>query len=285
MIHIYLRKGGLKDMSSKMGFKLDMQEQKTVENTNNEHKANATVRKSVVHIFFAEKNKTLAYYNDAFNLYRGDLVYVDGKFEGLLGRVVAVNYNFKIKLSEYKRVIEVIDTNVHGCFYMAGSHFVTFDDNALTKSKASSWFRATDKDGEEFVSGSDDTTFCLDDLKGLMISELVAERGHEYYLNNKVRYLCIDGTKGYAIVEGRRNYEVEFVYQKGEISRLTCSCFCSYNCKHIFAVMLQLKDVLGIIENQYEDKYKKANYFAAICKETLFEYAMMGKESGGFVLQ
>ena len=71
--------------------------------------------------------KSLAYYNDQFDLKPCDRVYVDGKLEGQLGIVTAVNYNFKIKLSEYKRVIALVKTDVHGKFYMAGSHFVTFD--------------------------------------------------------------------------------------------------------------------------------------------------------------
>ncbi len=59
---------------------------------------------------------TLAYYNDRFDLHCGDLVYVDGKLEGKRGRVVDVNYNFRINLADYKRVIGVADTNVSGRF-------------------------------------------------------------------------------------------------------------------------------------------------------------------------
>ena len=55
---------------------------------------------------------TLSYYNDLFDLHRGDLVFVVGKLEGLRGIVVDVSYNFKIKLSDYKRVIAVADTTL-----------------------------------------------------------------------------------------------------------------------------------------------------------------------------
>ena len=58
-------------------------------------------RKSVVRIHFSARNMTLSYYNDAFDLKVGNLVYVDGKLEGLRGRVVDITYNFKIKLSDY----------------------------------------------------------------------------------------------------------------------------------------------------------------------------------------
>ena len=114
-------------------------------------------RKSVVQVSFAGRNTTLSYYNDLFDLHPGDLVYVDGKLEGHRGRVTDVNYNFKIKVSDYKRVIAVVDTTVNGQFFMAGSHFVTFDRAALPANKAVTWFKAPAKEGEEIVSGSDDS--------------------------------------------------------------------------------------------------------------------------------
>lgn len=239
-------------------------------------------RPSLVQVYFPNKNMTLSYYNDRFDLRVGDLVYVDGKLEGVRGRITEVNYNFKIKVSDYKRVIAVVDTTVHGQFFMAGSHFVTFDRAALPAEKIVTWFKAPSDD--EFVSGHDDTTFRLDDLSGMKISAAVAERGHEYYMENNVRYLCIDGTKGYAIVEGSEAYEVEFTYQNGEISRLVCSCFCSYNCKHEFAAMLQLRETLELIAKHYAAEYEQTNYFAAILKGTLFAFAIDGKETGTFVL-
>ena len=69
-------------------------------------------------------------------------MYVDGKLEGQRGRVTDVNYNFKIKVSDYKRIIAVVDTNVRGQFYMAGSHFVTFDKEALPRNQVLSWFNS-----------------------------------------------------------------------------------------------------------------------------------------------
>ena len=82
----------------------------------------------------------------------------------------------------------------------------------------------------------------------MKVSNTVAERGHKYYMENRVRYISIDGTHGYAIVEGSKAYEVEFQYNNGEISGLTCSCFCSGSCKHQFATMLQLRETLEIID-------------------------------------
>ena len=156
-------------MGLKIGFAAEDSEKKSVEATYTVPQNTSEPRKSVVQVYFADRNMKLAYYNDQFDLHRGDMVFVDGKLEGLRGRVTEVNYNFKIKISDYKRVIAVVDTNVSGQFYMAGSHFVTFDRAALPNNKVVTWFRAPAKEEDEFVSGSDDTSFRLDDLSGMNI--------------------------------------------------------------------------------------------------------------------
>ncbi len=271
-------------MAFKIGFAAGRSENKPVETTYTVPQQTATPRKSVVQVYFAGRNMTLAYYNDQFDLHRGDMVYVDGKLEGMRGRVTEVNYNFKIKVSDYKRVIAVVDTTVSGQFFMAGSHFVTFDRAALPASKVVAWYKAPAKVDDEFVSGSDDTTFNLQELWRMNVSSTIADRGRDYFMENKVKYICIDGTKGYAIVEGSEAYEVEFEYRDGQISALTCSCFCSYNCKHEFAAMLQLQETLELIEKNYADEYDRTGYFAAVSKGTLFAFAIDGKETGSFTL-
>ena len=271
-------------MAFKIGFSAERPESKSVEAAYTVPQQAAEPRKSVVQVQFAGRNAALAYYNDRFDLQVGDMVYVDGKLEGQRGRVVEVNYNFKIRLSDYKRVVAVADTAVHGQFFMAGSHFVTFDRAALPASKVVTWFKAPAKEDEEFASGNDDTSFRLEDLKGMQVSAAIAERGQNYYMDNRVRYISIDGTKGYAIVEGGDAYEVEFTYRDGEISDLICSCFCSYHCKHEIAAMLQLRETLELIEKQYAAEYARTGCFAAVSMSTLFSFAITGKETGCFTL-
>ena len=241
-------------------------------------------RKSLVQVRFPGKGMALTYYNDQFDLKVGDRVYVDGKLEGQLGQVMEVSYNFKIKLSDYKKVIAVVNTDVHGEFHMAGSHFVTFNPNVLPATQAALWFKAPLKEDEEIISSTDDSSFRLDDLKGMNISAAVAERGHDYYLENRVRYICLHGAMGFAIIEGSENYVVEFEYRDGEISHLICECPCSYTCKHEFAAMLQLKETLELIDKHYAEEYAQTGYFAAISKGTLFSFAIDGKETGSFTL-
>ena len=70
-------------------------------------------KKSIVQVYFPHRGMGWAYYNDSFDLKVGDFVYVEGKLEGYRGQVTEVNYSFKIKLSDYKKVVAVIDTNVN----------------------------------------------------------------------------------------------------------------------------------------------------------------------------
>ena len=238
----------------------------------------AEPKKSVVQVYFPHRGMGWAYYNDSFDLKVGDYVYVEGKLEGYRGQVTEVNYSFKIKLSDYKKVVAVVDTNVKGDFYLAGSHVVSFDRNTIPFSKVRTWFNAPEND-DEYVSSNDDTLrFPLDELSKMKISHDVAERGQDYYMENKVSFVEIDGTLGHAIVEGCDNYEIEFNYEDGEISNLKCSCFCSGACKHEFAAMLQLKESLEIISENYGDEYN--GYFAIVSKGVFVNTVMNKKVSG-----
>ena len=245
----------------------------------------ATPRRSVVQVRFPGRGP-LAYYNDRFDLRRGDMVYVDGKLEGQRGRVTDVQYNFRINLADYKRVIAVADTRIRGTLRFAGSHCVTFDRGTLPKEKVVSWFKAPPKAEDEFVTGTDDSAFPLDDLVDMHIDTERAARGHTYYLENRVRYFCLDGTKGYALVEGTKPYDVEFEYADGMIRSLTCSCFCSGPCKHEFAAMLQLRDTLDAVQEDAAcaGELERTGYLAAVGKDTLFGFAVGDMEKGTLTL-
>lgn len=241
-------------------------------------------RRSLVQVAFRGRSTSLAYYNDRFDLHPGDRVYVEGKLAGQQGRVEAVNYNFKIKLSDYKRVIALVDTRVQGKFFSLEPYFVTFQRTALPPQKAKSWFLAPDEE-EEYLCGRDESAFCLDRPEDMQVSPAAAERGRGYYREGRVPYLCLDGIRGYAIVEGSRPYEVEFECRQGQISALTCSCWCSCPCKHEFAAMLQLRDLLREIEARYGQVYARTGYFSAVGKETLFTYGVEGPAGGCLTLK
>lgn len=240
--------------------------------------------RSLVDVRFPARNMTLPYYNDRFDLAPGDLVYVEGKLEGLHGYVVNVNRCFKIKLSDYKRVIAKADTSVRGQLSFCDSHAVAFDRNVIPYSKVITWFKAPDLADEEYVTGEDNTGFMLENLASMNVRHEIAERGHEYYINNKVSYICLDGIHGRAIVEGSKPYELEFDLVDGEIRNLVCSCYCSYPCKHEFAAMLQLRETLDLIRKNYGEQYAQTGYFAAISKKTLMSVVLNRAETGTITL-
>ena len=238
--------------------------------------------KSLVQVYFPEQNQTQTYFNDQFDLKRGNFVFVDGKLDGIRGIIREVNKNFKIKIADYKKVISVADTNVSGQMYMAGSHFVSFDAAVLPYEKIRTWYLPPVKEEDEYETGNDDTVITLDKLGEMKVSQAIWERGRQYYMDNHVRYICVDGGKGRAIVEGEHAYEVEFDFADGEIRNLICSCPCGYICKHEVAAMMQLKETLELIEKQYAELHH--GYFAAIVKGDLFRFVIDSKETGTFTL-
>ena len=109
--------------------------------------------KSLAQVYFPERNQTLTYFNDQFDLKRGDFVFVDGKLEGIRGVVREVNKNFKIKVADYKKIISVADTNVSGRLHMVGSHFVSFDPAVVPYEKIRTWYLAPVKPEDEYETG------------------------------------------------------------------------------------------------------------------------------------
>ena len=238
--------------------------------------------KSLVQVYFPKRNQTLTYFNDQFDLKRGDFVFVEGKLEGIRGIVREVNKNFKIKVADYKKVVSVADTTVSGQMHMAGSHIVSFDAAVLHYEKIRTWYLPPVKPEDEFETGNDDTVIILDKLGDMKVSQTIWERGREYYVDNHVRYICVAAGHGRAIVEGEHAYEVEFEFADGEVRNLICSCPCGYTCKHEVAAMMQLKETLDLIENHYADLHN--GYFAAVVKGDLFRFAIDSHETGCFTL-
>ena len=240
------------------------------------------VKKSLVDVHFPDRNLTCTYYNDSFDLQPGDLVFVEGKLEGKRGRVVKVSHTFKIKLSDYKRVIGMADTQVIGEFHLAGSHFITTDSGALNYEQIITWFKAPSAE-DETVSGEGDEAFSLHDLGGMHIEKDVADKGYDYFMENRVVYIELKYGKGRAIVSGTKPYEVEFNFDNGTISGLVCSCYCSGACKHQFAAMLQLRETLDIIAENYSF-IDLQDYLAIVSKTVFYDHAIGNKIKGNFII-
>ena len=81
-----------------------------------------------------------------------------------------MNYNFKVKVSDYKKVIALVDTDIKGKLFSAGSHFITFDRKALPKEKIKLWFIPPETGNGETVTGRDNFCFDLGNLKSMKVS-------------------------------------------------------------------------------------------------------------------
>ena len=92
-------------MSFKIGFSAEPERKQNYPDITAPKEHRAKAKKSVVDVFFPDRHLTCSYYNDMFDLKVGDIVYVDGKLEGLCGRVTNVNYTFKIKLSDVEEFV------------------------------------------------------------------------------------------------------------------------------------------------------------------------------------
>ncbi len=259
-----------------MKFRLGFESEQNENEYGYSQKSNA--KKAVVQVHFPERNLTLPYFNDSFDIHEGDIVYVEGKLEGIRGIAVAVSYNFKIRIADYMKIIGVADTDIKGVFYHTLTHFISFEPYILPKKKALSWYKAVDENDYEY--GTDDSSFPLDDLEKMEISDIIRNRGINYYKEGRVRYISLYGNEGFAIVEGSEIYTVEFEYENGQIKNLLCDCYCCYNCKHMYAAMLQLKALLEDINKNYQSEFRKTHSFAAVCKDDMYNICLRNKKSG-----
>lgn len=239
---------------------------------------------SVVRVYFPERDRAYSYYNDRFDLHEGDVVYVSGKLAGLLGRVAAVDYNFRIRLADYERVIGAADRNVRGTFYVSGSHMLTLDHGALPCAQVRSWFFPPEAEGEFVVGHGPGPEYALDALEQTHVSSDVAEKGGAYYGENRVVYLSVDGTQGHAIVQGTVPHDLTFTYTGGTVSALTCTCYETGLCQHGAALLLQLRETVDFLREEHEEAFAASDRFAAVSKSVFSHFAMNASAGGCITL-
>lgn len=225
-------------------------------------------RKSVVRVYFEEKHFACSYYNDMFDLKKGDTVFVEGKLEGLKGIVVEVSYSYKIKLSDYKKVISKSDTDIHGKLCQAGNYFIAYDRNVIPFEKLRTWYKPPITE-EEYDENFEGDPILLSNLENEKIPPYVLQSGKHIFSNNKVLYLSVENSKGHAIVEdGGVYHEIEFVYESGYIGDVFCDCFNVEICEHGAAVLYKLKELIELSEKKYSRT--ELEYIAAVEKTEIF---------------
>ena len=214
---------------------------------------------------FDNARETGTFIVEHMELYEGDLVYVTGPMQEKVGTVIDVTYHCKIRPSKYERVVAKIDTDLYGEFIPLEHLWVTFDRDCMDKDKMRLWFLSPLTDGE-CMDSCGFIPFALHNLDNFKISDIRAERGESYYEEHRVVYICLDKGKGYAIVQGSEYYEVTFTYIDDKIHDILCNCYCEGHCKHEYAVLLHLQDVVADWAINFEENYSKQEYIAAIDK-------------------
>ena len=88
-----------------------------------------------------------------------------------------------------------------------------------------------------------------------------------------------------AIVEGTEFYEVEFTLEDGQISGLLCDCPYPEICKHDYAAILCLKELLKIRDQWYPDLLTARNCFTAVDRQWFEEVVLDEQRKGSVVFK
>lgn len=93
-----------------------------------------------------------------------------------------------------------------------------------------------------------------DDINQIFAFPII-ERGKKYYEENKVQFLeKIDADRFFSVVEGTEKYLVVIKYNEQDNKmQVYCSCPCEFYCKHIYAVILAIR-------NKDFNRFYKINY-------------------------
>lgn len=265
----------------KIGFWSENEQSKEQKNETTQFKAEKTeAKESVVRVYFPARGFACSYYNDKFDLKKGDGVYVDGKLEGLLGFITEVSYCFKIKLSEYKRVIYRVDTEIRGKLYLLGDFFAAFDEDVIPKEKILPWFVRPDIEDDVACSYGKGTEAELSD------PEFTCDK-LPLSLSNVIPYFCIDKSAVSAVVNmgnGKSHgmNEVEFTFDNVKARNMTCSCYEVGLCIHESIAVSALNGILAEIEKnkEFAEMYNKNGYIALIDKNSVIENTVNSNKTG-----
>ena len=201
-------------------------------------------KQSVVTVRF-ENGREYPYYNDKFNLKINDLVFVDGKLYGQVGKVIKVTTKFKISTKYYKEVIAKLDTTIHGKFKKAECFMLAKGNNVVPFEQIEKWFKPPiilkeDEKEEKFILGEGYETLISDITKGDEFSTVDYLKGEHYFNLGKVEAITVNNKIGHAVVKNNHAHIVDFKIKGGKIYDIYCDCISPDFCHHAFAVCAAL---------------------------------------------
>lgn len=76
-----------------------------------------------------------------------------------------------------------------------------------------------------------------------MFSYQIVQRGNKYYEESKIKFLEKIDDRYFAIVEGTEKYLTIIKYnEEKKTMQVYCSCPCEFYCKHMYAVILAIRN-------------------------------------------
>lgn len=200
--------------------------------------------RSLVSISFESCSRALTYYNDQYDLKEGDRVFVSGEKEGEVGVVKSVTTKFRIRASEYQKVVSIAQTPIHGSYHPFADKMLSYDSNALAPDEFRKWILPPEdvcEMNDDIIVG-DGYVIPLDEPGAAedLDNPKVLDRAIEYCKEGAIGYVTIRDGIGKAFVEGTKWYEVDFELRNGYITEAYCGCPYPGLCKHLLAVAITL---------------------------------------------
>ena len=203
-----------------------------------------TAVKSLVRVHFEDAAYELTYFNDAFDLKPGDRVFVSGKRAGEVGIVNSVSTKFRIKASNYERVIALAQTPIHGTYKPVADKMLSYDAGALSPEGFRTWVIPPEEpvlDEDDEIIYGDGYEIPLDDPHNAEgVDKAVFGRALNYCSSGRIGYISLRDGVGKAYVEGEQWYELDFCIRDNMIEEAYCDCPYPGLCKHLLAVAVTL---------------------------------------------
>ena len=204
--------------------------------------------RSLVSINFQRMSHALTYYNDQYDLKPGDRVFVTGKLEGEIGIVESVTTKFRIRISDYQRVISIAQTPISGSYVPKGDMMLSYDTDALSPDDYRKWILPTMEnkgDPDEEIVFGDGYEVPLDDpTKAEGFDGTVFERAINYCRESRIGYISLHDGTGKAFVRGSHWYEIDFTIRDNMLAEAYCDCPFAGLCKHLLAVAVLLNAMM-----------------------------------------
>lgn len=227
----------------------------------------------IAYVRFDGVHKAYAYYNDRFQLQEGDTVFVSGKLAGKPGMVESVQTHFKIRLSDYERVISKAEGGLRGHFEAVRDKMICDDPDVLPPEMFRTWVLPPVENEEDILLGEGFRTSLFGFGDDEELPRSVLQKGMEMAKEGRVVYLHLKNSIGTAFLSGDVWREVNFTLSNGEVGDLYCDCPYPENgmCKHMAAVLVALCALY------HTERMKNADRFVALDRNWFWD-SVSGRE-------